>query len=372
MIIMAGPFDNGGNSRSRSSGRSGSGKQDIKNYIDKIQQKEFTYRNAGDFVEQYFSKKANIETIAGEKYQEAEKAEEDMREYLENEQYQDEGYVREITQQKAVEAMEAYKNILQWRELQVKAQEILLKKETDLVEQMSGLNKTEDVMEEIKEVFDTKYESEKEKLKVLKKTFENKMESRTDSINERIDQIEKREREQLRYTAQQVEVLNDILNKIEANIEADVEKLKVPESTAKKIDEEVDHDIDEDMMENHEEDEDQDQITVQEEEESEVEVPEDWGDEENETKFGTSPESVDDPEFGFTESVSAYEVEEREWQVLRALDKGITTKSEIRNYWDTNLMAFPMQQVNTLVRKEVIDHEDLPESIEKDVKESVK
>lgn len=363
------PFGGSGGGRSSSSGGIGQGKQDIKQFRDNLEGKELTHYNANDVLQQYLSKRANIETVVGERYQKKDQKKNDMEEMLGEEEYRDEGFVRELTFEKSRDALDTTEKILQWRELQIQVQDVLLKKQNELITRMKGQDMSRQVLEEMREVFDQKFESDKEKLNVIQETLNERLDNAKDNINERIDEVERRERQQLQYTAKQINQLHEVLDKIEDKIEIEIEREGVPDDLTQQIEERTEESVpDKAKTEETKEKERQEEIEAEieqqeeEDEEEEVEMPRNW-----DADAEADPRPVENPAIGFTQEIDVRDTSEMDWKVLRALDEGRTTKSGIRDHADTNLMAMPMQQINKMVRKGYMNPEKLPESIEDEV-----
>lgn len=390
------PFDRG-SSRQRAKSSAGigaespdSGLDDMRDFRDDLQEKQLTLDNVNETIKTFLSKRGSIETFIGEMFSEFSSEEQTYQNMMNNEQYLDtDGFVSEETNNKAEDQIDILKRIIEWREVQISTMMVLIRKLQELVSRQKGKDVSRDVLEEMKSVFDQKFESDKEKLEMIEEMLNEKIVQNKKTIQSEIDDLERNQRRMMKEMETEMNKTNQVLEALGDKLDEDFDSMEfsdefkdMMEEQSREIREMKDEVRNQETKETDnssepefkEEDNTESSITsgsssnapsqVQEKMENQRPDPEelDW----SFTK--TSTEKVEDPEFGFTHDINPDDVSGMGWDALRQLDKGHLTEEEIKEASESMITSFPIDHLNNLVSMNQIQLSELPNELAEKVR----
>ena len=352
-----------------------SGKEDLQKFHNDLQEKQLTEYNANEVVKTFMEKRGSIETVLGEKFEDFSSMETQLENMKENEKYREsEGFVREVTFEKSESIIQELKQIISWREVQIRTMETLIQKQNELITRQKGKDLSREVLEEMQEVFEQKFDSDKEKLQVLKETINEKMESQKETLRSDISDVKRRQDSMVMEMLETIDVMNQTIEELEKKTDINVDNVDISsdfQEEAQQKDFESDLEVEKPETPTQQPEPNTQQVDQESdpdflEEDSgnsglEFDRPEDWSE-----HVEVECEKIEGG--NFTHKVEPSEITAREWQVLRGLDEGCETKNELRDYVDTRAGAFPMQQINGMVRNDQIEKSNLPEKLAEAVK----
>ena len=386
---MGSPFDTG-SSRQRSKSQSSfgsespdSGLDDMRDFRDKLSNKELTLDNANETVKTFLSKRGSIETFVGELFDEYGKERQKYENMKDNEKYKDtDGYVRLVTLEKAEQRLTILEKIIEWREVQMGTAMVMIQKQNELITKLRGKDLSREVLDELKGVFDQKFESDKEKLEVVKETVNERIETEKKNLKSDVQDLRDAQRRMYRELQNEMNKTNQIIEALNDHMEKEIDRMDFSNELQQMMEMQKQGMNDLEQQVNSMEDQkietepqkeqpsppqnntnapDQVAQKMQESAQSndrpDPEEIEDW------RITDTDTSKVSNPEFGFTHEIEPTEVSGVQWDALRQLDEGHLTIEEIREASEIELGQFPITQLENLVSREVISENRLPDQI---------
>lgn len=367
----------GGNSR----GRKSSGpdrKDDIKDFQDNLRDKDIDKTNYEEIYKEYRSMKNSVNTALTGIYEDIERIQDNIDEKVDQEQYKDDGWIREKTFELSRESEDLMKKCIEWLILDRRTQDILLDKQHELIGELVGKQLSKEVLEEVKGVLSEQNQADRAKIEILKDSIEDYQENIDKKVDRKIQRMESEVRETEREVNNKIDKINDIVAAMESHTGETIGKMEklsqnLEEEEVEEVEQTAPPSVDEEFEKIEEETESFEEETTEDINEEDVdklepgeqiEVPESWNMDDTSTAFyDTVPEN---PRYGYTQiyrPVTTEVVKRREWMVLHALDSGCETKDEIQEHCDNNFGGFPNGQVRKLLQHEIIDEEEIPEEI---------
>lgn len=193
--------------------------QEIDNWIERLREDiEFSLQNAADEVEKYLSKRESIETVVDDRESEAQElinaVKEEEEEYLKS--GGDEDWVPDYLYNNLWDAVEVLAEVLVWRNKENVAQDVIIRKQKDLIEDVKGMRRSEEMLKEAKELVK---DTEKEKLETFEDLMKNRLASTEENLEQKIEnRVSQRQSEiqQLEDRLDRMERENDLVEAVQA------------------------------------------------------------------------------------------------------------------------------------------------------------
>lgn len=389
--------------RSRNSRGSSSNpdrQEDIKDFQDELKNKDMSKSNFEEVFSEYKSLRNSVNTGLSRLYEDLSNLRENLDEAEDQEEYRDRGFIREKTFEIQEDIIEIDGRIISWLVNDRQTQWILIQKQQELLQRMSGEQASREALEQLKEVFDEKFDADKEKMDIVKNTIKEYREQQGEKLQKDIQSLQERQdmmqhqfvetyNSQVRTMNQTIRELKDVAEISSENIQEleEIQQIDKPEEALdsspekidqgfqKELDQKID-DIEDSEPEMQDVDTEQPSQSTGEEEPvdapepsrsgNEIEVPKSWNIEGSDTRVIT--ELPENPRYGYTEEIRPIDhpetIMKREWMLLHSLDAGCETKDEIQDYCNNHFNGFPNSQVRKLVQNDFIEKEELPEKVQ--------
>jgi hypothetical protein len=200
--------------------------QEIENWIQQLEETAFDLDSAPGEIENYMSKRSNIETVVDDREQEArqllDQVQQQEQDYQKKDHY-DEDFVPIYIYENLWAVVEAFRHVLTWRNKENVAQHTIIRKVKALVEEQQGRQLSNQVVEETKDLIDsmegdkldTFEELMKDRISSVEEDVEKRQETMSndlDRLQNRLEQVEKRRDDEVERLRQERQALQEQVN----------------------------------------------------------------------------------------------------------------------------------------------------------------